>query len=266
MSSENRHSIADLQRLFENVVTVSHIAEFDLCTCGTQDSCSDARQLMDSKGFDILPLEKDGKINSYIGRDTCHGHRQCGECAVLISPELLIADSTPIVSLLESMGDKLFLFVLKGSKVGGIVTRADLQKLPVRLFLFGLITLVEMQLLRIIRKHFERHADAWQRYLSRDRLKYARAICKGRESRKEEIDLLDCLQLCDRRDIILKSPDLPCKLKQNKKDLRDFLKSVESLRDKLAHAHRDISTGYSWEEIIKLVPDIDQFVRQCEEF
>ena len=42
--------------------------------------------------------------------------------------------------------DKEFIYVLKGGSIEGIVTRADINKPIVRIYLFGLISLCELHL------------------------------------------------------------------------------------------------------------------------
>lgn len=258
--SKVKHDISNFMKLFENTVTINDIAEFNLCTCKSQELVSEIEKRMKSDGFDIFPLERDGKIVSYINQGKLCGNK-CEDCAIPISPELLIANSTPLASFIEIMKNKDFLFVLKGNKISGIITKADLQKLPVRIFLFGLITLLEMQLLMVIREHFE--GNSWKTYLSQERLKKAEQLHNQRKDRKEDIDLIDCLQLCDKRTIIIKKQDLLEKLKYSKKSLEDFLQEVEELRDKLAHAQKDIATGYSWNEILDLAPKIEQFIQNA---
>ncbi len=51
------------------------------------------------------------------------------------------------------MKNRDHLFVLDGARLESIVTSADLQKPPVRMLLFGLVSLLDMFLLALVRKH-----------------------------------------------------------------------------------------------------------------
>jgi hypothetical protein len=62
----------------------------------------------------------------------------------MLAAEHLISDATPLADLLSILGTKERLFVLIGQNVRGIVTRSDLNKPPVRVYLFGLVSLFEM--------------------------------------------------------------------------------------------------------------------------
>jgi predicted transcriptional regulator len=254
------YSLTDFMKIFEDTVTVNDISEFNLYTCKSQDSVQEIEEYMKSNGFDIFPIEAGGRITRYINRSNLYGNK-CEDCAILISPELLITNSTPLIPFIEIMKNKDFLFVLKGNKISGIVTKADLQKLPVRIFLFGLMSLLEMQLLSLIRKYYE--GDSWKTYISPERLKKAEQLHNARKNRNEEIGLIDCLQLCDKKTLILKKQSLLDKIGYSKKILGELLQQVEELRDKLAHA-QEINTGYSWSDIIDLVPKITEFVQKCD--
>mgnify|MGYP005641987019 CR=1 FL=1 len=154
-------------------------------------------------------------------------------------------------------------FVLDRNRVSGIVTRGDLQKAPVRMLLFGLLTLLEMQLLRLIRIYYLQ--DSWQKLLKEDRLNSAKERLAERQARNEAIGLADCLQFCDKRVIILKTPEVRESIGLKSKNSGErLLKCAEDLRNKLAHA-QDLVTGSSWPAVIDLAKDIEAILKKCEE-
>jgi hypothetical protein len=61
--------------------------------------------------------------------------------------------------------------------VGGIITRDDVQKPPVRMWLFGIVTLVEMRFAELIERHCP--TAGWTKYLSEGRLQKAHAFWKS---------------------------------------------------------------------------------------
>lgn len=157
--------------------------------------------------------------------------------------------------------DRPRVFVLSQDQVSGIVTRGDLQKAPVRMWLFGLISLFEMQLLRLIRLHYPN--EAWKSLLTQSRLDGAQKILDGRAKRNEAIDLSDCLQFCDKKTVILKSEAIRGVLGiENRKELEDMLDEAQKLRNNLAHA-QDIITGF-WPEIVELAEKIEICLERCE--
>lgn len=136
-----------------------------------------------------------------------------------------------------------------------------MQKAPVRMLLFGLVTLLEMHLLRLIRIYYPN--DSWQEFLSDGRLEQAKKLLSERHARNEAIDLADCLQFCDKRDLILRRSDIQKSVGLESKKSGELLESAEKLRNKLAHA-QDIVTGSSWPEIIDLAKEIEVLLERCE--
>ena len=104
----------------------------------------------------------------------------------------------PLDAGLRSLRDADFLFVSAVGRVYGILTWTDVQKPPVRMWLFGLITLLESAFTSLIEAW---HPDAsWTELVSDGRLRKARAIAEERERLRGDSDqrLLDCLQLSDK--------------------------------------------------------------------
>jgi hypothetical protein len=137
---------------------------------------------------------------SHLERGIVGDHKQP------LTAENLISDATPLPGVLAFLRDHPFAFVLIGSSVRGIVTRADLNKPPVRVYLFGLISLLEMHLGFWIRASFP--DDSWQRALNPQRLNAAKDTFASRHRQHQEISLRDCLQFCDKRDLVLSRQDI----------------------------------------------------------
>ena len=155
------------------------------------------------------------------------------------------------------------LFVLDCNQVSGIITCGDLQKAPVRMLLFGLVTLLEMNLLRLVRLYYPQ--DAWQKVLKSDRLEVARRLWRESQERNEATDLLDYLQFCDKRELVLHQPELLEQLElKSKRAGERFLKSAEQLRNRLAHAQSLVS-GSSWNDLISLAEAMEKLLIRCEE-
>ena len=93
---------------------------------------------------------------------------------------LPLSSTQPRYSLLRRGIETDVLPWCQDHQVGAIVTRADLQKAPVRLFLFGMITLIEMHFLRIIRDRFE--DDSWKSK-ARDYVDEAERVFLSRRNR-----------------------------------------------------------------------------------
>jgi hypothetical protein len=127
---------------------------------------------------------------------------------------------------------------------------------------FLLKILVEMHLYRIIRDSFAE--DSWKKYLSAKRIQQAEELFLQRKARNEAIELSDCLQLCDKRDIVLNEEPLRELLGiVSKSKGKDFFKKLENLRNNLAHS-QDLNTQNSWNEMITLIQQTEMLLAECE--
>ena len=154
------------------------------------------------------------------------------------------------------------LFVSVLGQVGGIITKGDLQKTPVRLWLFGIVSLVEMQLLRFIRTQFP--DSSWAEELTPSRVQLAQKIFTERRRRNEEasvLDFADCLQFCDKAAIFTNEPE-HAKCFESRQAAQRFFSQVEALRNDLAHSN-DILSG-RWPELAELVRQCEQLLLQLE--
>jgi hypothetical protein len=146
--------------------------------------------------------------------------------------------------------------------VSGIITPGDLGKMPVRMWLFSLVSMIEMQMLRIIKKKYP--GNSWKKYISsEERLHNTEEIFKELQNNNQAIELIDCLQFCDKRDIILEDEDILKKLKYSKNKFDELLKDLENLRNNLAHAQNIITT--KWPNIIILSKEAEDLLTRFEE-
>lgn len=252
---------SDLRRLYEESITVKYIGESLQSVGGDQDTIL-IKKWMSEQNFDILGIEENGVVCGYIERENL-GEGLCSQYQKIFHPSELIAASTPLMQILPFLREKSRLFILETNRINGIVTCGDLQKAPVRMLLFGLITLLEMNLLRLIRLYFPN--NQWEDFLKPERVMMAKRLWEIERDKNQALDLSDYLQFCDKRDIILTSPELIDRLElSSKRGAERLLKSAEFLRNKLAHA-QDLVNGSSWSEIISLTEEIERLLRQCEE-
>lgn len=255
-----RSTSGGLLNIFEHDITAEHVAE-RLVSCQADVSCDDALRVMRERDFDVLGVREEGLVCGYVRREEL-GTGKCRNYKRAFQAPELISESTPMVELLQKLGGVSRVFVLYGTRVDGIVTRGDLQKAPVRMFMFGLITLLEMNFLRIIR--FYCRNGSWQKILTHSRLQKAQKLFGQRKERNEGIDLVDCLELCDERRIVLSIEEVVDAIHMEPKTINKFLESVEELRDRLAHS-QDLVQGLSWPKVINLVAGIRDLLQKLEQ-
>jgi hypothetical protein len=253
-----RYSLADLRGIFDVRLTASDIAE-PLESFAQDLEASSVREVMDAKDFDVAGVRKNGRVSGYVEKpDLSHG--RVSESAKSFDVSVLVTESTGLFKLLSRLRDVPQLFVLDSHQVGSIVTRSDLQKAPVRLFLFGMITLIEMHFLRMIRDQCEN--DSWKSK-ARDYVDEAERVFLSRRNRNQAIDLAECLTFTGKVTVVTNTRQLCRRLGfDSKESAQASLERLVDLRNALAHG-QDILLGL-WPEIIDIVEDAERILDQCE--
>jgi hypothetical protein len=250
-----KSSSGDLRRLFERAITIREIAE-PLVSFDTDHAAEAIRACMEERNFDVVGLRQGGRVVGYLRRnDLTHG--SVTDCLTRFQAGEMLAEHEPLSAAVQALRNQTQLFITVRGKVGRIVTKGDLQKIPVRLWLFGLISLIEMQMLRLIRQRFP--GGAWGSLLSPARVEAAKKVFALRQTQNREADasdFSDCLQICDKAAIMLKDSELFA-LSQFPSRVagRSFFSHLESLRNDLAHSN-DILKG-RW-------PALAELAVQCE--
>lgn len=257
-------TLREVRNLFEEGITAAAIREELDCYPPATDA-SAVRGRMEELHFDVVGIRehKESKALGYVRRsDLTEG--ACRDHLNEFQVHDLISESTPLARVLAELHGRPRAFVLVAHEVAGIVTRADLQKPPVRLYLFGLVTLLEMHLTALIRRHYG-NGD-WTEHLSEGRLEGAREFQEERRQHDQDLDLVNCLQFCDKRDLVLADEALREGLEiRSKRQGERYLRAAERLRDNLAHAQA-LAQGTGWEERIDTVLWIEGFLERSERY
>ena len=177
-----------------------------------------------------------------------------------LSDEQVIDGDASLLALITRLAKRDWLFVRQAGRIDGFVSRSDLQRPPFRMLLFGLISLFEMRLLRLVQRHYS-EAQVVE-VLNASRLQKARRLHLDRKKRGEELHLTDCLQIADKRDLLLAAPHCSKLLgfDSNNKATKFFGK-VEEMRDRLVHAN-DLVAGSSWEELLQVTLELAEFLER----
>jgi hypothetical protein len=256
--------LAELREVIDAGITARAILE-PLQSCAMDAPACEIAQILRDREFDVAGVHAapGEPVTAFVELSKLTGGAIREHMTPMTAREL-ISDTTPIPTLLSVLRDRQRVFVLIGPDVKGLVTRSDLNKPPFRIYLFGIISLLEMHLSFWVRQRYD---DMGVRSrMTPKRVAAAERLEGERSARGEETDLIDCLQMCDKRDLLLKVPEV-CEalgLVPAKK-ARARLKDVESLRNLLAHNQADLTTGSSWEEVIDHVEWIELVVHKSDE-
>tara|TARA_B100001093_G_scaffold501300_1_gene552776 strand:+ start:365 stop:1171 length:807 start_codon:yes stop_codon:yes gene_type:complete len=254
-------SYEDLHRLFRDSISAREIAE-PLATFDADQSAKRVNGFMTEKGFDVIGVSSDGAMLGYIKRSDLNDESGTLKEFVRDFSEVpLLDEKTPLLETLNELTNQHFIFLRFLGSPSAIVTRSDLQKAPVRMWLFGLISILEMQLLQLIKNREE--GNWWVSHLKENRINAADRIFKERLKKKEDISLADCLQICDKRDIFLSDSKLfELTGFDSKNKWSEVMSDIEKLRNNLAHSNQ-LDTD-SWPNKAKLAKRIEDIIRKLE--
>lgn len=149
-----------------------------------------------------------------------------------LSEDNMIGADAGILSFVRTADRHGCRLVISGAEVSGLVCLADLQRLPVRVALFAMITHLEMTMAEAIRREFN-GTDGWKGRLSDERKK--KLACQQRAARFADnwVDDLLLTQFADKKAIIKKSRSFTASKSRFETEMRE----AQSLRDNLAHAN-----------------------------
>lgn len=251
----------ELQNIFIDNITTKFIYE-PLACCKIDDNLVEVKQTLDTKNFDTLGVvdENGNKLGYIIYKDLNEVDISSNKQS--FKPEILISDSTPICDLLDILRDKNYVYVLDKNSIEGIVTRADLNKPIVRIYFFGIISLFELHLNYWINENYTE--DEWSEKLNDSRLISARNIYEQRKGNSSQLTLLECIQLCDKKSILLKTDDFCDKFKYSKRMFKNFMQNSEGIRNNLAHNQNSITETLSWEDFVSTISSLKKFLENSE--
>lgn len=242
-----------LRRVFTENFSAADIAE-PLASFDASLPADEVRAVMARRRYRVAGIRQDGTICGYVRQEELAD----GICGAAIHPFEegdVITDSLGFPELVLRLDDRPQLFVKVLGQVGGIVTKTDLQKPPVRMWLFGMITIIEMGLTQLIQAAYP--DGSWRQCLSAGRLQKAEALLQERKRRNQDLDLLDCLQFSDRGQIVLRTEPLRQQAGfVSRSRGEQTVKELEALRNNLAHAQDIISCD--WDIIVKLTEYLDR--------
>ncbi len=249
----NRSTVPSLRRVFHEGFCARDVAE-PLVSFDADAPADTVRAFMAERKYEIVGIRERGLVVGYVEQAALED----GACSAFLrrlDDARVMLDSTPLVDVVLGLSEARRLFVSVLGGVSGIITRSDLQKPPVRMWLFGMVTLIEMRFARLIEAYCP--DGQWKEFLSEGRIAKAESLLAERARRNQELDLLDCLQFSDKTQIIARNPELRGLTRfESRRQIEQFAKQLEQLRNNLAHAQDIVTTD--WETIVLLAANLDR--------
>ena len=249
------------RRIFEEGFTAMDVA-VHLRSFDRETPAPVVRQLMQTHDFDVVGVRVQGLVEGYVSRESLD-EGACGDHFHAFEEDDILQADAPLSKVVLHFRRKPRAFVRVLGAVGGIVTVSDMQKPCVRMWLFGVITMMEMNMNRLIEARYP--GGRWKALVPEKRLEKAVEFWKERKRRNQETDLLACLQFSDKGQLLMKDPEIRRRLEiSSRRQGEERVKMLESLRNNLAHA-QDIIT-YDGETIVRLAENLGRTLRNFTRF
>lgn len=230
-----RHSrsIARLSHTFSESLSASDLVE-PMVSLDENQPASMGLKLMRAREFSVLGVRRDGLVAGWVSQEDLSGGT-LGEHMRGFAPESVLDEDAGLDVVLMAFGTSERVFIRWLGEVAGVITRQDLQKAPLRMWLFGAITLFDLNMTWAIE---ELHpGDTWTDRISAGRLQKAQALCAERVRCGSPCRLVDCLQIKDKADILSRDvQNLAVLGFASRREADRFTQRIESLRNHLAHA------------------------------
>lgn len=241
-----------LRRMFSDIFTARDIAE-TLLSFDASSATELASKALNKKQYDVATLRINGTVEGYIRSKELTG-QLCNEHIRHFAPDQVIRGDARLTEVIHVLTRHEYCFLSQLGDINGVICRDDINKPIVRMWLFGMITLIEITYLNMIRRHFP--DNSWLKHVSAGRLAKARGIHAERQRRNQHTNLLECLQLSDKGQILIgRQETLEMLGFDSHRTAKRVLKELESLRNHLAHT-QDIAT-HDWAQIARMTKRLE---------
>lgn len=222
-------------RAFTDAFCARDIAE-PLLSFDARTSCEEVKAVLKSRSVGVAGVQLNGRVTRYVLAEELNSGSLDSVARDFVDVEVM-PGSAGLIEVVRASIERPYVFVRSFGAIGGVVSDDDLQKAPVRMWLFGLVTLIEQRMLDSIVERFP--DDSWTTGISPGRVEKTRELLGERQRNGFNPRLVDCLQFGDKAKILCGDETLRKTLgirsvRQGQATFRSF----ESLRNNLAHAQQ----------------------------
>jgi hypothetical protein len=184
----------------------------------------------DDHPFDVIPVVQNNRIIGVLEKGT--SHRQPLSDRWLISRDTGIPE---LVRLFTETGQRAF-FVLHKHDIVGLVSPADLNKLPARVYIYILIGELELTLMELVKSQFSNREETIIDLLGEERREKLHDVSKYLEEGNADVGLIQQLYLSDLIEIVVKDQNLRKILGfASRNQAKDYLGGLNELRHRTMH-------------------------------
>ena len=256
-----------------SIMTPRHEFEY----CHPDDLLTQKLSVMDTCRFDVLPmLEVDdlatGRILYYVEQDTIkrkidQGYKYCKEAATKIDDDDLLRKESRMKDVIFVFSarrnkKKIPLFLVDSTnRIIGLITLADLDKTAAKMYLFALISELELSLLKIVSPHYNKLKEICTcDYCIGTRTRRAQKSFSG-----DTLEEYRYLYLKELLHIVMKSGNLSLAHERTKNVLTpEDCDVIADLRNEIAHPKPLVSGNFPLSKLIKVHNLISELIFICK--
>jgi hypothetical protein len=244
------------KRMFMELFTARDIAE-GLLSFDADSDCDEVKTILEFRKRAVASVRVNGAVQGYLRLSDLQAG-QCADCFRNFTVDQVLSGSAVFSDVIHVLTRHDYCFVTLLGNVSGVISRDDINKPMVRMWLFGIVTMIEMGLVQMIDDQYPE--QSWQSVVSAGRLEKARQIQAERQRRNQYCELIDCLQLSDKGQILMENDGAMKRLGfESKSVAKRAVKELESLRNHLAHAQDIVS--HDWAQIARLSQRMEEVAR-----
>jgi len=242
-----------LTRLFREAFTIMDVAE-PVLSFDAERPAPDVARVLVAQDLTVACIRHEGRVTGYVRREDL-GDGPCRDYLRRFRRGQVVPGDGSLSELVQALTMHEHVFVSLLGEVGAVAGRESLNTPVARMWLFGIITLTEIQLTRFIEELFP--DDSWEALVSVGRMEKAAALLEERTRRGQHCRLIDCLQLSDKGHVLVEKPEILRFFDfDSKRTAKKIVKELESLRNNLAHS-QDIVT-HDWAAIARIAIRVEE--------
>ena len=243
-------------------VTQIMVTEPDFCT--KSDNPLTILEIMHRRNYDITPVKENGRFVGYVERDLLVKMKQIEPAIQQIKLDIVVSADTYVHEMIDLFQKSRFFFVNRANDLVGLVTYADLDKIPVRVWLFILICKFEFLLLQLIKNFYE--GSSWLNKLTAKRRKKITDLFDEKRKHDIDISLEDCLNLGDMIELL----ECDRKLRSfvgytSKNSCKRECSGLDVLRNNVMHPSNSLVNNYDGVKVLSKRKDrLQQATKRIE--